>query len=196
MLRGTALALYEVVVYGNISGQLTVNRFHYRSDESPDQHTGAEGLAEALGLSIDQVPPVTSTLIGQWATLVSSAFAFTEFIVRDMYSNVNFFAAPFAPPLSGSTSSDVEAPFVSYGFSSNRVRSDIRRGQKRFAGVTENAVNAAGVITTAQLGELETLASRMDEIVAWTEGEETIAFTPVILGLERHEPDPPERPTV
>jgi len=188
------MALYEIVVYGELAGQLIVNRFHYRSDEVVGSGSHAEALAEEFGLSIDQVPPVAGTVIGDWASLISNQYSFDEFIVRDLYSNTNFFAAPFVPALSGTASAQVNSPLIAFGMSTNRVRTDIRRGQKRFAGVPEDGSDSGGLVASTYVGYLETLAESMSEVLVWTEGEVTVNFTPVILGLERHEADPPEHP--
>jgi len=188
------VALYEIVVYGELAGQLLVNRFHYVSNEATGAHAGAEGLAEAFGLSIDQVPPVVGTPLGDWAGVVSNQVAFDEFIVRDMYSNTNFLAAPFLPSLAGSATGEVEAPFIAFGFSTNRVRTDVRRGQKRFAGVSQNLLDPGGLLTSVAVSALEVLAESLGAVLNWTSGETSIDYTPAVLGLEKHEADPPDHP--
>jgi len=190
------MAFYEIVVYGSYAGQLIVNRFHYQSDEAPGAGAAAERLAEVFGAAIDQVPPVAGTVIGDWASIVSVNYSFDEFIVRDLYSVTNFFAAPFVPPLLGTAGGEGGSPFEAYGLTTNRVRTDIRRGQKRFVGVTEGNVTNNGLLVAGAVTALEALAASMSGVLVSTEGESTINFTPVILGLERHEPDPPEHPNV
>jgi hypothetical protein len=58
---------------------------------------------------------------------------------------------------------------------------DIGRGYKRFAGVSETASGGGGILESATLTALNSLATLMGDVITYTDGSLTDSFTPVIV---------------
>jgi hypothetical protein len=71
-------------------------------------------------------------------------------------------------------------PFNAYGFRTNRVRSDINRGTKRFVGISEVNVDSGGVIVAGAQAAMQDLADLMSETLSYTGGGSTLTFVPVV----------------
>ena len=195
------MALYEVVLQQSYFGQEIINRWNYIGQGTPAAVSGSFALAFALGAIYDAVavPPgyPEDGLMRLIANAQANDVSFDFLSVRNIYSNTDFYETPFLNPLVGSVSGESLSPFVAFGFRTNRVRSDIRRGMKRLVGVTVTGVTEGGDIAPATMsGLLLPIAEAMTDILEYNDEGNTLTFTPAIFGRERYLPDPerPDRP--
>jgi len=103
------------------------------------------------------------------------------------------YGSPYPPGVNGQYSGTAASPALSYALTSNRVRSDIRRGQKRLSGVSESAMAAGGVLESAFLTSLSYAASEMSAVLEYDDEGNTLTFTPCVLSFEEYEPEPGKR---
>lgn len=195
------MALYEVILQQTYFGQEIINRWNYVSQGTPAAVSGSFALAFALGAIYDAVAVPPGYPEGELMRLIANAQAndvsFDFLSVRNIYSNTDFYETPFLNPLTGAVSGESLSPYVSFGFRTNRVRSDIRRGTKRLVGVTVTGVTEGGVIAPATMsGLLTPIAEKMSEVLEYNDEGNTLSFTPGIFGREKYLPDPerPDRP--
>lgn len=179
--------LYEVVLQGTLFNQLIINRWNYRSDGDDVPSKNSFGLASAMGLVPVSGNFPASTIGDAMQALASASMTWQQVIVRAVYDPLDFTDIPFVPNVEGDEAAGVsESPFTAYGFRTNRVRTDIGRGYKRFAGVTEDAVDAGGVIASAVTSSLGALAGFMSDVLSFTESSLTIAFTPCVVKKQQY----------
>jgi len=179
--------LYEVVLQGTLFNQLIVNRWNYRSDGDDVPSKNSFGLVSAMGLIPTSGDFPASTVGDAMQALASTSMTWQQVICRAVYDPVDFVDIPFVPNAEGDEGAAVsEAPFTAYGFRTNRVRTDIGRGYKRFAGVTEDAVDAGGVIASAVTSSLGALAGFMSDVLSFTESGLTITFTPCVVKKQKY----------
>ena len=107
-------------------------------------------------------------------------------LVRSVYVPTDFIDIPFPTPKPGGiVGVDGESPFVAFGFRSNRVRTDIGRGYKRFSGVPETYVDSLGVINSALMAGMIVIAADLSAPLSYVDGSITWNFAPVIVGKEK-----------
>lgn len=184
--------LFEVVLQGELLGQEVINRWNYESDSVPASVTLSFALASAMGFIISSAspnPPPGSILDGM-RTVQSADVRYVQGTVRAIYDVEDFYSTPFIPQLNGGVIVSSDAPFVSFGFRTNRVRQDIRRGMKRLPGVPETASTASGLITAPFLASLTTLAERMSADITYTDEGSTLTFAPVVVKKQEYAPSP------
>lgn len=177
--------LYEAVVIADFNGTEIVNRYNYLGDVVGVASGDAFGLASAMGYVPEAGVFTADSLAAEIAALVSNGIEWGQIIVRNIYVPTDFVELPFVPVAPGLVSGDVEAGFVAFGCRSNRVRTDIGRGYKRFAGVNESNVNSYGELTSGALAQLEVIAGLLQSTLTYTEGSDTNTYKPVIVGKEK-----------
>lgn len=184
------MAFMEATLLQSFNGVECVNRFYYQSSGTPASVTLSYLLTRAMGaIAVVGVYPATG-LMKLIAAIQVTTVQFVTLTVKDMYSVTDFYSLPFIEPLTGAVNSDSEGPASAYGYRTNRVRSDIRRGTKRFVGVAESNVGVAGALTSAFVtGAGAALAIKMGQVLTESDEGNTISFTPVVLGKQRYNPD-------
>lgn len=177
--------LYEVTFTGLFAGQVCINRFNYVRTGTTAAVMGSFALSRALGIIPEGTPASlpNNTLFSAWRALVSTSFAFQRVEVRAAgnYDVTDFYERPFVPSVAGTFSGEQNAPFVAFGFKTNRVRLDIGRGYKRFAGVSEGASGPAGNLTADALAAANTLAVRMSQTLMYIDEGNTVSFVPAVV---------------
>jgi hypothetical protein len=174
--------LYEVVLQGTLFNQLIVNRWNYRSDGDDVPSGNSFGLATAMGFTPTAGAFPADTIGNGISGLAGSEMVFQQAIVRAVYVPTDFVDIPFNPGVVGQgAAGNTEPPFIALGFRTNRVRQDIGRGYKRFAGVTESEVDDAGDVAGGTLTAALALADLMSDVISFTEDALTISFTPCIV---------------
>lgn len=183
------MAILEATLSATFLGQLCVNRWHYISSGDAGPVTPAFGLLSAMGF----VPPTSApwqftspSLAKSLQSIVSASFVFEAIYVRNLYVPTDFIETAFNSATVGEYAGETSPPFLAYGFQSNRTRTDIRRGSKRFSGVTETALAEGGVIGAAKMGQLEDLAVRMGAVLSYTSGGASLSFTPAVLSYQEY----------
>lgn len=195
------MALYEVILQQTYFGQEIINRWNYISQGTPAAVSGSFALTSALGAIYDTIAVPPAYPPGRLMRLLSSAQAndvtFDFLSVRNLYSVTDFYETPFLNPLTGTQTSESLSPVNAFGFRTNRVRTDIRRGTKRLVGVTADAVIDGGVVASAFVSaQLNPIATEMSQVLEYNDEGNALTFTPAIFGRERYLPDPerPDRP--
>lgn len=183
------MAIMELVVNQQYQGQLVVNRFHFISGGTPAAVTRSFALVSASGYLAGNIVsgafPVPS-IARQIQDITSSSLQYLSAYARDLYSDTDFYETPYAANVHGSYGGTPASPALAYALTSNRVRSDIRRGQKRLSGVSENAMVDGGQLDSAFLSSLQYVANEMSAVLSYDDEGNTLTFTPAILSYEEY----------
>ena len=177
------MAIYEVTLMQEFRGVQTINRFNYILSGVPAAVTGSYALIEALGYanSSTQTP---LTVLGHLQACQHEEVEFVNIVAKNLYSVTDFYETPFLPGTVGTIGSvDALPPFVSFGFKTNRVRSDVARGTKRFIGLNETWVNG-GTLVESALTALNTLSGAMSATLTYNDEGNTLTYTPAVCGKE------------
>lgn len=183
--------LYEVILRQAYFARAVLNRWHYNSSGTPATVTGSFALTSAFG----GIPaPVTlefpvGSIMARLANIQVAALSYVELQVQALYDVTDFYSVPYSPAQVALQTGTPMSPFAAYPLQSNRVRTDVRRGNKRFCGVSESFVGDAGVITGDLVTNLTGLADEMSEILEYDDEGNTLSFNPCVLSLEKHDPD-------
>lgn len=183
------MAILEAILTSQYQSQLVINRWNYVSSGDAGPVTHSYGLLQAMGFSPPTGTPweFTADTIARYIQyLVSDQLVFAAFYVRDLYDPTDFIETAFNPLTKGAAAGADCSPALAYGLTSSRVRTDIRRGSKRFAGVIEEGMGDGGVVTGTPATWLAAIASRMSATLAYTDGGASLSFAPCVLGLERY----------
>lgn len=188
------MAILELVLRTRLEDQEMINRWNYVSTGTP----AAVSLSFALTYAVGAVwsSPITSTFpVGSMFRAIQDSMTtqtnFVDVSVRNLYSTTDFYETPFAEGVNGTvvvaTSNNTMTPFVTMGYTSSRIRTDVRRGQKRFSGVAESNVEGAGNFIASFLGtQMAAVALRMSEPLVYNDEGNPITFTPAICGKEAY----------
>lgn len=179
--------IYEVAVTGLYYDQSTVNRWNYLSTGTPTGVTGAFALLNAMGgIPVSGSFP-TDTVFGRWQDLVSPAFKFVSVLVKAIReAPTDFYDNAYATGVVGEGGGTGDmSPSAAFGFRTNRTRTDISRGTKRFAGVQESTIDPGGVIPSSTAGALALIAARMTDVLSYTDGGNSLTFAPVVCSKKK-----------
>lgn len=178
--------LMELIIRGRFNGKNCLNRFNYVAEGTPASVSLSFALISAFGLIPDGgVYPGTAPL-AFWRTLISDEFTFVEGEAKAVYSLTDFYTRPFLSAITGQDTTTATSPFDAYGLRTNRVRSDIRRATKRFAGATEGAVEEFGMLAAATLTNLDNLADALSAALTYDDEGNTLTFSPAVCKREEY----------
>lgn len=182
------MAIMEVLLQQSYFEQECINRWNYRSSGTPASVSLSFALASAMGFVIGGGTAFTPGSVAESIQdLVSSSVNFVQVEARNVYSVTDFYNTPFAAGTDGDVSAtNGVSPATAYGLRSNRTRNDIRRGMKRFVGVSEGNVSSGGVVVDPGLTALELVASRMTAPITYDDEGNTITFDPIIVSKEKY----------
>lgn len=183
------MAILELVVNQSYYGQLVVNRFHYVSSGTPAAVSLSFALVSAAGFIPDPPSATTfaeGTLADAFENVQVEALTYVSTYARDLYSVTDFYEIPYVNAITGDRSGEGLSPAVATGFYSNRVRTDIRRGMKRFAGLSESDVGPGGVLAAGFAASTTFMANALGEALTYDDEGNTLTFVPAILGLEEY----------
>lgn len=177
------MALYEVTVRGSLYGQSVINVFSYSVTTGVIVTPSASELLNLMGFVPvgDPAELPAGTLFAAWRALVSVDVNFLSVEARELYSLTDFFEVAYSPAEVGGQANSAFSPFVAFGVFSNRVRTDIRRGFKRFAGVTEAQVDAGGDLEAGAVTALALVASKMSLVLSGA----TADYSPSVISREK-----------
>lgn len=177
------MPLYEVTLESRYFDQQVINRWNYLGSGSGVSITGSAALVTAMGFIPTSGSFVTGTIAGALQAVLSSELTFISILARCLYDNPTDFYDQSFPTgvVGGTTGTDSSSPVLAYGLRTNRTRSDIDRGTKRFAGVVDGAVTTGGDIDSAVLTALQTVADYMSDVLPYTVGGSTFSFAPIVV---------------
>jgi len=183
------MGCFEVVLSQRYYNQLVVNRYSYLSSGTPAAVSLSFGLAAAMGWTVQSgIPPLfnTGTIARRLQELASTELFFVSAYVRNLYSVTDFYEVPFANSPHGNVSGDALSPTAALGLTSSRVRTDIRRGSKRLAGVVESSSGAGGAVVSGTLDQLNLLAGLLNDPITYDDEGNTLSYTACVFGLEQY----------
>jgi hypothetical protein len=175
--------LYEITLRAEYAGQQTINRWNYLSSGTPASVSGSFALASAMGfIRAPSTPfyPAGTIFPAIWA-IQSTGLSYREVVSKAIYDPVDFYTVPFVHGEAGAAEGVGASPFVALGMRSNRVRTDIDRGTKRFGGVSESVMGSAGVVETGAFTLLQVLADLMGDTLSYDDEGSTITFVPCVV---------------
>lgn len=176
--------LYEITTFGTYYNQEVINRWNYVSSPIPPATLGSLGLAFMFGaIPVAGVLDTTKAL-GYIMGQLSASVLLHSVTVRAAaeYDVTDFYEVAYTTPMTGSQDAALSlSPTSAYGFRTNRVRLDVARGTKRFAGVTSDRVDAGGVIAATFADELQGIAVRMSSELVWTVPDPAVTYTPCVV---------------
>lgn len=184
--------LYEATLFTSYYGQQCLNRWNYVMTGTPAVVTGSFALASAMGAI--PVPVVggfpEDTVLRAIADGVSNQVQFLAFSVKNVYSVTDFYELPYVPIINGLQSGgEGMSPAMAYGFRTNRVRTDIRRGMKRIEGPIEPHVGPGGVLTEGGATITNTIAAAMSEVLSYTDEGNELTFAPSVVKKQPYTPE-------
>lgn len=180
--------LYEVTLFQSYYGQSCINRFNYLMTGTPAAVQGSFGLISALGA----IPAILDGLFpagGLWRAIrdqQSDQVTFTATVAKAVYDVEDFYELPYVPAKAGNVSGEALSPVMAYGFRSNRTRTDIRRGTKRFVGVPEANVGGGGVLVGTGASGASFVAGKMTDPITYDDEGSTLTYSPVIVSKEEY----------
>lgn len=183
------MAILELVVTGKYYDQLSINRYHYVASGTPAAVSLSFALCYATGYLASRLTAgifSSGTVAKYNQANVSNSVSWQAAYARNLYSVTDFYEAPFPSPPVGELTGDSMSPTQALGFYSSRVRTDVRRGYKRFVGVTEAFATGGGVISGTPLAALAAWADVLSETLTYDDEGNTITFTPAVLGLDKY----------
>lgn len=183
--------LYEVLLRQSYFGRNVLNRWHYNGSGTPAAVSLSFALTSAFGGILPALSSdfINDTIMGELQDVQSEATVFVELQVKALYDVVDFYTVPYAPDISATQGGTPMSPFNAYAFQTNRVRTDIRRGNKRIVGVSEQYVGDAGIIEAGMPALLNNLADLMSDTLEYDDEGNTLSFQPAVLSFEKHAPD-------
>jgi hypothetical protein len=191
--------IFTATLQSRYFGQLLINRFQFISSSDVNPVDGCQALANALGAVdtngvVNGNPLPTGTLMGTLETLQVPALEYIAMEVITPYFPFGLFERIFPAGTAGNSAAggDNLAPFIAVSIRSDRVRRDVRRGFKRFSGLTENEITATGLAPGA-LTELGNIADSISGTITGDAGPLNVAFQSAVVPLKRvPDSDPPQ----
>jgi len=182
------MGLLEVVLRQRYFDAEVLNRWHYQSSGTPAAVSMSFALASAFGGIVDIITGnfPGGTIMNDLQNVQNTELFYVELQVENLYDVVDFYAVPYSSTLNGLVTGTPMSKFYAFPLQSNRVRTDIGRGNKRFAGVTEEAVGNDGVIGGAVLSALTSTAEAMSDTLEYDDEGNTLSFTPVVLSFPKY----------
>jgi hypothetical protein len=183
------MPMYRVTLEGNYSGQQTINTFDMLSGAVPSGENGALLVLAGMGFApyTGLTPFGVDTFAGKLSLAQTVQAFFIQAVCRNLYSNTDFYTFAFAPDTHGQRTGQGMSPVLAAGFTTDRTRLDIRRGQKRFVGVSESDVDAAGYLNSDGQTVWNAVGNTMDNITVVPVGAGTFTFTPYVFQKQKVE---------
>lgn len=183
------MPLYEVTLEADYYNQQIINVFNYTSTGVSSSVNGSLLLLIGMGFIPDNSIYPTNTVFSHLRNLQVIPVTYVSVSARDVYGTVDFYESVYVDTVAGGAPGEGLSPTQAYGLRTSRVRSDIRRGQKRFVGVSETGNGPGGVLTEGFLTSLQGLAAVMSATLSVDDEGNTVSFVPAIVSKQRYNPD-------
>lgn len=185
------MPLHEVVVRGSYSGQECINRYTYRSSGTPASVTLSFGLVAAMGYvqGAAAISFAADSLAQDLREAIHPEFTYVDILSKNVYDPTDFYTTAFNSGTVGGDNNAGESgsPAIAYGFRSSRSRLDIRRGFKRYVGVSEERINNGGNIGPMFMTDvLDVVAGRLGDTITYDDEGNTLQYEPVIVSKEKY----------
>jgi hypothetical protein len=183
------MAILELVVNQSYANQVVINRFHFVSSGTPAAVSLSFGLIAATGFldtsAVGNVFPV-NTLANYMQQAAHSSLQYVSTYARNLYDPTDFYERPYVDPTYGILSGTATTPALAYGIQSNRVRTDIRRGSKRFAGVREESLGTGGYIESGTIGVMSGICDLLNAPISYDDEGATLSYRSTILSFKEY----------
>lgn len=181
--------LVEVTLSYQYQGQNCQNVWVYEATEDVQTARTSELILEAMGFIPDETDAFPGgTVFSALRTLQSNLVTYTSVYARDIYSEFDFDEVVWTPSPVGLVEGVSMSPALAYGFRTNRVRTNVRRGTKRFAGIPAAYNTVGGGYTEPVKTSMSTLALRMSAtLTADIGGGQQVVFEPSVAGKQRYD---------
>lgn len=181
------MALYEVILNQVMANQEIVNVFNFTTDGLATGVSNSYALLYAAGfLQFGETPAFPDPGLGLAIKNVqSSSVTFLQASARNVYDPTDFYTYPYLTGVNGARSGSVSSPVIALGLTSNRTRTDIRRGQKRFVGVVQSDINTEGALTSGYLVVATELGGALGTTWTYTVGG-SVSFAPCVVSKQKY----------
>jgi len=181
--------IYEVVLSQQFFGQLCINRWNYVSSGDSGSTIGSFALLNAMGFVPTSGAFPADTVAGLIQDNQTPDAVFTNVLIKALYDDpTDFWDQAFPTGVAGQQGSGQSmSPLNAFGFRTNRVRTDVARGTKRFVGISEAVVDGGGIINSGTLAGYDVLAERMSDVLEYTGSGASLSFAPAICGKLEYE---------
>lgn len=187
--------IYEVTLIQSYFDQQVINRWNYLSSGAVVGIVPSVALTQVLGFVPDAGLFPEGTLARALQDIQVTTLQYVSVLtkaIREAPTDFYDFAFP-----SGVTGQDGGAnpmsPTAALGFRSSRTRTDIARGTKRLAGISEPNVGAGGVLVPALDPLLEDIDTLMSTSFPYTDGGSSATFAPIIVQKEMYTTPPAKK---
>jgi len=179
---------YEITLEQQFAGQQIINRWNYISDTIPAGQLGALLALVGMGFTpfTDIDPFGIETVAYGLQQLQAVAVNWVQAVGKNIHDPTDYYAYAFpAGTTSVNGGSEAESPVIAVGFATDRTRSDIRRGQKRFTGLTEGQVGDVGQLTAGAKTAWQAVGDTMADVNSITVAGSAVVFTPYVFGRKK-----------
>lgn len=192
------MPVFSVKVDRRYDGQQCLSEYHYVGTGTPAAVTMSFALAKAFGLIESAGVYDPASIFGSLLAFQNPGVSYIEFIVKNLYSATDFYTSPFVTGLVGlgGGSGDRMSAFYAAEIRSNRVRSDIRRGFKRYEGLIEGNVTAYGDLEVGFRNAVASHAAALSTTLHYTDEGNSLTFVPCVLQLKKNTTDPSKGPYI
>lgn len=181
------MPVMEATLTASYAGQECVSRFNFITVSTTASVTLSLALAEAMGVGGTAGAFAAGSLLESIRQLTNVGVTYTQLTTRNVYSNVDFFQLPFVSTIAGNVTAEGMPPFVAYGFKSSQSRRDVRRGYKRFVGVSETHIGNTGTLLPAILNGLAlAVATALASPITYDDNGNVITFDPAICSKQKY----------
>lgn len=157
------MALYETTIRQTFGGQDCLAVLHHYASDALGESPSAFELLSLLG-GVPVGTPLLwpeDTFMFELQQMQHEGAETNEIQVSNLYDAFDFYLAGYSPAIAGNQTGTAESPFVAFALRSTRVRTDIRRGSKRFVGVNESAAGELGVLESTYQTYLTAVADAL-----------------------------------
>lgn len=174
------------------NGQQCISEYHYLASGVPAAVTFSFALASVFGVIDGGGSYSPSTPFGSLKAFQNTDVTYLEAVVKDLYSVTDFFTTPFLTGTHGdvSNASGSMSPYEAVALRTNRIRSDIRRGQKRYEGLVEGSVLTFGALDSAFATAVAGHADLLSDTLTYTDEGNSLTFVPCVISLKKDTSDP------
>jgi hypothetical protein len=176
--------IYEVVLSQTYFDQEIINRFNYLSTGTPVGITGSAALISAMGFKDTAGDLPAGTLGDKLQFFQPTEVKFNSVLAKAIReAPTDFYDYAYPTGMTGSAAGGVAAsPILAFGFRTNRVRTDVARGTKRFAGVQEVNMDAGGAWVSDTVTWLNQMATLLSSVLSYTDDGNSLTFAPIVCG--------------
>jgi len=179
---------YEVTLQQSYLNQQVINRWNYISDAIPTGSLGSLLALVGMGFVPFEGNPAfgSGTFAGLLQERQHSATQWIAAIGKNIHDPTDYYAYAFpAGTVSLNGGSDATSPVIAVGYATDRTRSDVRRGQKRFCGIVEAEMGGGGVLTGEATPVWQAIGDTMADINLVPVGGSGVTFTPYVFGRKK-----------